>query len=140
MATRSQFTQSVRARRLRTFSPEFKLQKVSEIEKGITSISQISRQYEVNRNAVRNWVIKYSQDKKGIRTIVESESDTNKLIELQKRIAELERLVGQKQIQLEFKDKMIELAEEYYRIDIKKKFENKRSSGSGEGEKNSDVV
>ena len=66
---------------------------------------------------------------------MESESDTKKLIELQKRIAELERLVGQKQIQLEFKDKMIELAEELYHIDIKKKFESKPSSGSGEGEK-----
>jgi hypothetical protein len=71
---------------------------------------------------------------------VESDSDTKKLIELQKRIAELERLVGQKQIQLEFKDKMIELAEQYYRIDIKKKFENKPSSGSGADEKSSDAV
>lgn len=141
MATRTQFNQSVRARQLRTFSMDFKLEKVSEIERGVTTISEISKQYEVNRGAVRKWLVKYSsQYKKGIRTIVESDSDTKKLIELQKRIAELERLVGQKQIQLEFKDKMIELAEHYYRIDIKKKFENKPSSGSGEGEKSSDAV
>lgn len=136
MATRAQFKESVRARQLRTFSQDFKLQKVSEIERGVTTISEISRQYEVSKPAIRKWIARYSTEyKKGIRTIVESESDTKKLIELQKRIAELERLVGQKQIQLEFKDKMIELAEELYHIDIKKKFESKPSSGSGEGEK-----
>ena len=41
---------------------------------------------------------------------------------MQKRIAELERTLGQKQILIEFKDKMIELAEETYKVDIKKKF------------------
>jgi transposase len=141
MASRKQFIQSVKARQLRVFSTEFKIQKVSEIQKGITTISEISKQYEVNPSAIRKWLIKYSTEyKTGIRIIVESESDTKKLIELQKRIAELERLVGQKQIQLEFKDKMIELAELYYRIDIKKKFESKPSSGSGENEKGSNAV
>ena len=141
MATRMQFVQSVRTRQLRTFSTEFKLQKVSEIERGVTTISEISRQYEVSKSAIRKWLKKHStQYQKGIRTIVESQSDTKKLIELQKRIAELERLVGQKQIQLEFKEKMIELAEQYYQVDIKKKFESKPSSGSGEGEKSSNVV
>ena len=59
------------------------------------------------------------------RMIVESESDTVKLIEYQKKIADLERLVGQKQVLIEFQDKMIELAEKEYNIDIKKKLETK---------------
>ena len=53
---------------------------------------------------------------------MESKSDTSKILALQKRIAELERLVGQKQIMIDFKDKMIDLAEEAYQVDIKKKF------------------
>jgi hypothetical protein len=61
----------------------------------------------------------------GARLIVESESDTVRLIEYQKKIAELERLVGQKQVVIEFQNKMIELAEEEYKIDIKKKSETK---------------
>lgn len=56
---------------------------------------------------------------------MESKSDTAKILALQKRIAELERALGQKTIQLEFKDKMIELAEQTYKVDIKKKFETK---------------
>jgi transposase len=63
-------------------------------------------------------------------------SDTRKIEELKARIKELEQLVGQKQIQLEFKDKMIELAEQKYQVDIKKKLDSKRSSGSGSAGKN----
>ncbi len=65
---------------------------------------------------------------------METESDTRKLLELQARIAELERIIGQKQVQLDFKEKMIDLAEGFYGIDIKKKFETKPSSGSGNSE------
>jgi transposase len=136
MANLEQFNLTQRERQLRAFSPEFKRKKVQEIESKITTISEISRQYKVGASSIRKWLKLYStQYQKGTRTIVESESDTKKLIELQKKIAELERLVGQKQIQLDFTAKMIELAEEYYGIDIKKKFENKPSSGSGDIEK-----
>jgi hypothetical protein len=58
-------------------------------------------------------------------------SDTRKIKELKARIKELEQMVGQKQIQLEFKEKMIELAEQMYNVDIKKKLGTKRSSGIG---------
>jgi hypothetical protein len=62
---------------------------------------------------------------------VESKSDTRKLLEMKKRIAELEQIIGQKQVLLDFKEKMIELAEEEYGVDIKKKFTEKRLSTSG---------
>ena len=63
-------------------------------------------------------------------------SDAHKIKELRKKIEELERLVGQKQIQIEFKEKMIEMAEEMYRVDIKKKLGSQLFSGSGSTEKN----
>ncbi|MBK8149756.1 MAG: hypothetical protein IPK58_16510 [Acidobacteria bacterium] len=50
---------------------------------------------------------------------------------MKEKVKELERAVGQKQIQIDFFDKMIELAEEEYRIDIKKKCSTKSSGGSG---------
>jgi hypothetical protein len=67
-------------------------------------------------------------------------SDTNKIKELQAKIRELERLVGQKQIQLEFKEKMIEIAEEMYHIDIKKKLGSKLSNDLEKGEKDTPGV
>jgi transposase-like protein len=141
MATREKFKQSTEERRRRFFSEEFKQKKVREIEQKITTIAEVSRQYEVRPNNVSKWLAKYSNNyMKGVRTIVESESDTRKLVELRAKIAELERIIGQKQVQLEFKDKMIDLAEEVYGVDIKKKFESKPSSGTGDTGKDSPAV
>jgi len=54
-------------------------------------------------------------------------------------VAELERIIGQKQIEIDFKDKMIELAEEVYQVDIKKKFCTQPSSGSGATDTNTHI-
>jgi transposase len=74
--------------------------------------------------------------KKQERLIVETQSDTQELLALKKRVAELERIVGQKQILIDFKDKMIEIAEEQYGVDIKKKFSSTPSGISGTTENN----
>lgn len=141
MATRNQFKQSTQERRLRHFSEDFKKKKVREIEQKVTTIAQISREYEVLQNNVAKWVAKYGQNHmKGVRVIVETESDTAKLIALKAKVADLERIIGQKQVLLDFKDKMIELAEETYGVDIKKKLEQKPLSGIGNTESNSSVV
>ncbi|MCH8317211.1 MAG: transposase [Bacteroidetes bacterium] len=116
----------------RYFSESFKRRKVEEIEKKISCISEISREYEVSKTSIYKWIYKYSpMKKKGIRLVVEAESDTRKLILLKERNKELERIIGQKQILIDFKDKMIELAEEEYKIDIKKKFGSLPFAGSG---------
>jgi transposase-like protein len=115
-------------RQNRYFSESFKVKKVQEIERGISKISEICSEYEVSDTAVRKWILKYStMKKKTERMVVESKSDTQTIIELKKQIADLERLLGQKQVQLDFKDTMIDLAEEIYKIDIKKKLGTKPS-------------
>ena len=132
MATRQQFRQSTEERRRRTFSDEFKRKKVAEIDQKISTVSEVAKQYDVRLGNVEKWVKKFTTNPMhGVRVVVESESDTRKLIELRAKIADLERIIGQKQVQIEFKDKMIELAEETYQVDIKKKFATKPSSGTG---------
>jgi transposase-like protein len=124
-------------RPVRYFSESFRKEKVREIERNLTSVSQVSKEYEVSRGAVYKWLNKYSLfRKRQIRQIIEPMSDSHKIEELRAKIKELEQLIGQKQIQLEFKDKMIEIAEQMYKIDIKKKLGSKLSSGSGSSEKN----
>ncbi len=128
MTSKKNSTMTRAERQNRQFSESFKVKKVQEIERGITRISEICREYEVSDNAVRKWLTKYStMKKKPERMIVESKSDTQTIIELKKQIAELERLLGQKQVQLDFKDAMIDVAEELYKIDIKKKLGTKPS-------------
>lgn len=136
MSKNDHFTSSSSERMRRTFSEHFKRQKVLEIEQRRSTVGEISKQYEVTRTNVYRWVSKFgSMKSKKERVIVETESDTQELLALKKKIAELERIIGQKQILLEFKDKMIELAEETYHVDIKKKFSTKRSDITGSTEK-----
>lgn len=132
MANREQFTMTTKERRYRRFSDNFKQEKVKEIERGITRVSELCKQYEVTSSNVYKWIEKYgNMKKKQERIIVESQSDAKQLLDLKKKIAELERIIGQKQILLDFKDKMIEIAEETYKVDIKKKFIDKPSGTTG---------
>ena len=123
---------TIEERKRRRFSESFKRKKVQEIESGQTKISEICRVYQVKGQNVYRWLHKYgSMKQKKERLVIEAESDTLKVIELEKQVAELERIIGQKQIEIDFKDKMIELAEEVYHVDIKKKFCTGPSNGSG---------
>jgi transposase len=140
MVKRSDFTKKSR-RITRYFSESFKKEKVREIERNLITVRQVSKEYEVSDTSVYKWLDKYSAfNKQQVRQIIEPMSDARKIKELRAKIQELERLVGQKQIQLEFKDKMIELAEQMYKIDIKKKLGSQPSSGSGSTEGNTDGV
>jgi len=115
----------------RNFSEDFKKKKIRELERNLTSIPDICRTYSVSRSSVYKWIYKYSaMAKKQLKQVVEAKSDTQKIKSLEERIKELERIVGQKQLLLEFKDKMIEIAEADYGIDIKKKASSKLSSGT----------
>ena len=50
------------------------------------------------------------------------ESEQVKTKALQEQVARLERIVGQKQMEIDFLNKLIELASEKYQEDIKKNF------------------
>ena len=137
MATRDQFKMTTAQRRRRHFSDSFKIQKVREIETGRTKVSELCKQYEVTYNTVYRWLNKFgSMKNKKERLIIEADSDTKQLLELKKKVAELERIIGQKQVMLDFKDKMIQLAEDTYGVDIKKKFTTSPSNSSGSTENN----
>lgn len=137
MARRERFKMTTLERSRRRFSDSFKIQKVRELETGKVKISELCEQYELAPISVYRWLNKFgSMKNKSERIVIETDSDTKQLLELKKKLAELERIIGQKQIQLDFKDKMIELAEEMYGVDIKKKFSIQPSSTSGSTEKN----
>jgi transposase-like protein len=115
----------------RTFTEEFKLARVKEYEKGTYSVKEISELYQIQNRVIYRWIYKFSTYNKQKTRIVEmSESSSYKLKELQQRIADLERLVGQKQLRVEFLEKMIELTEEHYGIDVKKNCDTPRSTTS----------
>lgn len=119
-------------RQSRYFSESFKREKVKQLEQNLIRVTDICREYQVSKTSVYRWLDKYSVLRtKKVRQVIEPMSDSKKIKALRQKVAELERLIGQKQIEIEFKDKLIEIAEEMYDVDIKKKLGSQLSSGSG---------
>ena len=86
-------------RNLRHFSTEFKKEKVKQIDEGKITVSQISRIYEVSVTAVYKWVrqyFKYAVQSEKI--IVEKLSEGAKTLQLLKKVAELEQLIGRNRL------------------------------------------
>lgn len=125
-------TLTISQRRKRYFTDEFKRRRVEELDHKLTTVADICKAYEVSDTAVYKWIYKYSRmRKKQERQVVESESESVRFNKMQERVKELERIIGQKQLLIDFQEKVIELAEEEYSIDIKKKFGEDPLSGTG---------
>ena len=106
----------------RTFSDEFKRRKVHELEHKLTTVTQISREYGISRPAVYKWLGKYSKHyQKATRVVIEMDSEQEKTNKLRARIAELERALGRKQMEVDYLNKLIELEGKRLGEDLKKK-------------------
>lgn len=131
------FNEEQRAKRNRYFSVDFKKKRMQELENNLITVSDICKTYKVSRTSVYRWLYKYSSmAKKQVKQVVEAKSDTKKIQLLEDRIKELEGIVGQKQLLIDFQDKMIEIAENTYEVDIKKKLSSKLSVITGVTKKN----
>jgi transposase-like protein len=116
----------------RRYSEAFKKTIISAFESGKYSIGQIERLYGVSGQSVYNWIYKYSTfNQSGMRVVELKKSDMNKVKMLEQRVKELEQMVGQKQVKIEYLEKMIDLAKSELQVDIKKNFNTPQSTGSG---------
>ena len=115
----------------RCFSEEFKKSKVKELVERQITVSQLSRLYGVTRTAVYKWLYKYSgHHEKKTTLVVEMESESYKTKRLQQQVAELERIIGQKQLEIDFLNKLLEIGSEELGFDLKKNFSTKLSNGT----------
>lgn len=115
---------------IRHFSEVFKREKVRMLEDRKVTVRQLSRIYGVTEAAIYKWVRKYSMlITKSERIVVEKESEGAKTLELLEKLGELERIVGQKQLQIDYLEKVIEIGSEEVGFDIKKKFASGQSPG-----------
>ncbi|MFN3757146.1 MAG: transposase [Flavobacterium sp.] len=111
----------------RTFSTEFKKEKVALIEQGKLKISDVCKTYEVTDVAVRKWLVKFGKKySKTERVVVEKISEEAKTLELMKKVAELERVIGKQQLQLIYKDSIIQSASNELGEDIEKKYNSQQ--------------
>ena len=120
----------------RKFTEDFKRQVVKEYESGTFSVRQLGRLYGLANQQIYSWIYKFSIfNEKGYRIVEAKDSSANKLKEMEERIKELERSIGQKQIKIDFLEKMIDIAKTDLNIDIKKNYDTSQSAGSGKTRK-----
>ena len=120
-----------KVRTLKRYSKEFKLSRVQEYESGEFSALELCRLYGFAEVTMHRWIKKYSKlSQTNIVIVEDKQSATKKLAEYETRIEELERIVGQKQITIDYLERMIELAKEHYGMDIKKNSDTPHLDGS----------
>jgi transposase-like protein len=117
-------------RHLRRFSEDFKLRVVKEYESGQHSVVELEKIYDISNALIYRWIYKYSTyNKKNIQIVEMKDSQLEKIKALELKNKELERAVGQKQMAIDYLEKMIQIAEEELKIDIKKNSNTPHSGG-----------
>lgn len=119
----------------RRFSEEFKRSKIQKLLKKELTVQQISDLYDVSRSSVYKWLYKYSTFERGVKLVVEMESESLKTAQLLNQVAELERIVGQKQLEIDYLNKTLEVASDDVGFDLKKKYAPESSNGSSPTQK-----
>ncbi len=106
----------------RVFELGLKLDLVKQLERGELRVSEVSRIYGVSHTAVYKWLKKYSElYARKTQVIVERKSLSKKNKEQNDRIKELERALGQKQMRIDYLEKILELASAELGESIEKK-------------------
>ena len=125
-----------RIRKSRVYSIEFKKELVSEFESGKFSVMELSRLHGIPFGTIYRWVYEYSPNQeRGYRVVEMKDSSSKKVKDLERRIRELEAMLGRKQIEIDYLETMMEVAKEELDIDIKKNFGTPPSGGSGKTRK-----
>jgi len=119
--------EKLKGKRIRTFSVDFKKEKVQLIEEGKITVYQLSRLYGVSRTAIYVWLRKYGRLPSTERMVIEKKSESMKNIELMKKIEELERVIGKQQLEILYKEKIIDLGSELIGRDLEKKYNSQQS-------------
>lgn len=118
-------------RPLKRFSETIKKQVTKDIESGKCSVSSASLELGTSPQTIYNWIYKYSRYlKKNKIMIVEEKSESYRSRDLEKQIKELEAALGRKQLEIDFLNRLIEVAGSELHLDLKKNLQNQLSNGS----------
>ena len=109
------------------FSESLKRKKVRDLELGLITPSELSRELNVSLTSIYKWKRKYSINyKKRLTVVVEEKSMTMKSKQLREEIKLLRERLGDKQIENDLYKEMIDLIAKDYGIDINEKYYKKK--------------
>jgi len=123
------------------YSMSFKMSVVREYEESCISLKELTRKYGIQGNqTVRNWINKFGTfDWQNLSLQPMVKSKDQELLELREKVkvlerknARLEKELEVKDIKVGFFDLMIDIAEEEYGVDIRKKCSPGQSKDTAE--------
>ena len=115
----------------RIFSEKLKIKIVKDIESGKVNVTGVCREYEVSQQSVYNWLKKFSGHLHPSTTlVVQMDSEQYRSKELEKKILELEAALGRKQMEIDYLNKLIEIADADMGVDLKKNINIPASTGT----------
>ena len=118
-------------RERRIFSEDLKKKIVKDLISKRTTVQKVKVEHQVSSSAIYNWLYKYSPfHEQKCTLVVQMKSEELKNQELLKRISELERIVGQKQLEIDFLNKLLDVGSGELGFDLKKTFSSPPSNGS----------
>jgi len=124
--------QKLQIRVRRIFSEELKKKAIKDLTSKRTTVKTLMNEHQVSHQAIYSWLYKYSPyHEQKCTLVVQMKSEEAKKIELQQRIAELERIVGQKQLEIDFLNKLLEIGSSELGFDLKKSFSSPPLNGTG---------
>jgi transposase-like protein len=127
---RHETKQKLEIRERRIFSEEVRKKAVKDLTSKRTTIKALMNEHQISYQTVYKWLYKYSaHHAQKCTLVVQMKSEETKNTELQKRLAELERIVGQKQLEIDFLNKLLEIGSSELGFDLKKNFNTPPSSG-----------
>src|SRR5690606_13214053 len=108
-------------RRRRRFSEDFRKEQVMLIESGKITIGEVSKLYQVKKENVKRWLIRYG--KKGLpgKILISNGKEFDRIRELEKANKRLIEVIGKQQVELIYKEELIRLAKEKLGDDFEKK-------------------
>jgi transposase len=109
------------------YSVAFKMRVVEEVENGLISANEARKLYGIaGKSTIGDWVERYGMNKRLERTVyVMTHDEELELIRLRKENRRLQRALDDSQLKSIALESIIEVAEEKYHIDLKKKYGSK---------------
>jgi transposase len=127
-----QVKSKLQIRERRIFSEEVKKKAVKDLTGKRTTIKALMNEHQVSHQTVYRWLYRYSPyHEQKCTLVIQMKSEELKNSELRQRMAELERIVGQKQLEIDFLNKLLEIGSGELGFDLKKSFSPPPLNGTG---------
>lgn len=132
--------QKFQVKERRIFSEDVKKRAIKDLTSRRTTIKALMAEHQISGNTVYRWLYQYSPyHEQKCTLVVQMKSEATKNSELQQRVAELERIVGQKQLEIDFLNKLLEVGSGELGFDLKKSFSSAPSNGTAGAKDSTDT-